>query len=174
MSLRLVLVVTVSACCLGSTDRAAAQQGPPPAFEDALLDDLVGTWSMEGQVRGDSVTYRATAEWVLGHQFLRIQMRDVTSTPAQYSAHVYVGYDPETEEYVAHWLDDTGGRASKTLGTGSRTGNALRLLFEYPDAPFRTVFERQSPIRWEVRMRAKGDDGTWQPFADYVLTPRSP
>lgn len=174
MSLRPALVFAASLLCLASLQPATAQQGPPPAFEDALLDDLAGTWTMKGQVRGDSVTYRATAEWVLGHQFLRIQMQDVTNTPPQYSAHVYVGYDPENEEYVAHWLDDTGGRASKTLGTGSRNGDELRLLFEYPDAPFRTVFERRSPDRWQVRMRAKGDDDTWQPFADYVLTPHSP
>ena len=94
--------------CSACSSVSGARVPPPPskglpkAFEDARLNDLVGTWKMEGAVRGDSVTYRATGEWVLGHQFLRIQMRDVTNTPPQYFAHVYVGYDPEAEEYVAH------------------------------------------------------------------------
>jgi hypothetical protein len=156
---------------LGGLSPAGAQEAPGP-FRDALLDDLVGTWTMQGQVRGDSVTYRADAAWVLGYQFLRLQMRDV-ATPPQYAAHVYVGYDSTAEAYVAHWLDDTGGRASKTLGTGSRDGDTLAFRFDYPSGPFRTVFERRAPDRWRVRMRTKGDDGTWQPFATYVLTPRT-
>ena len=147
-------------------------QDTPDAFQDALLDDLVGDWTMQGHVRGDSVTYRAEAAWVLGHQFLRLRMADV-NTPPQYAAHVYVGYDAETEAYVAHWLDDTGGRASKTLGTGTRNGDVLTFRFDYPSGPFRTVFERTAPARWEIHMRAKGDDGNWQPFADYALTPHS-
>ncbi len=40
-------------------------------------------------------------EWVLNHQFLRIQMKDL-STPAAYEAMVFIGFDNASERYVAH------------------------------------------------------------------------
>jgi hypothetical protein len=33
-----------------------------------------------------------------------------------------------------------GGRFSETLGYGTRDGNAIRFVFEYPDGPFRTTY----------------------------------
>jgi hypothetical protein len=51
---------------------------------------------MRGQVQGDSVQYDADAEWVLGHQFLRLRMTDLNDPP-QYAAHVYIGYDPSAD-----------------------------------------------------------------------------
>lgn len=143
-----------------------AQEESGEVFKDVLLDDLVGEWTMEGHVRGDSVTYDATASWVLRHQFLRVNMEDVQEPP-EYVAHVYIGFDPETETYVAHWLDDSGGGPSKTLGTGRRDGDTLTFQFEYPQGPFRTVFQRRSSDRWVVRMRAQGEDGDWVRFADF-------
>lgn len=126
---------------------------------------------MDGHVMGDSVSYRATGTWVLAHQFLRLQMVHAADRP-EYRAHVYIGYDHTNETYVAHWLDDTGGGASRTIGMGERNGNVLRFVFEYPDGPFRTVFERRSPTDWRIRMRSK-QDGEWTPFARYAMTPRT-
>ncbi len=121
---------------------------------------------------GDSVQYRAEGAWVLGHQFLRLRMIDV-QRPPQYEAHVYIGYDHTDSIYVAHWLDDTGGRASRTIGTGQREGDTLTFSFEYPEGPFRTIFVRIAPTQWRLRMQAKGDDGDWQPFAAYSMRPRA-
>jgi hypothetical protein len=60
-----------------------AQQPAPPLdgrdrlFQDSLLDRLTGAWSMAGAVRGRPVTLTLAGEWVLNHQFLKLEMRDV-------------------------------------------------------------------------------------------------
>jgi hypothetical protein len=127
---------------------------------------------MRGQVMGDSVEYNANGKWVLNHQFLRLRMKDVNAPP-EYVAQVFIGYDHQAEEYVAHWLDSSGGRSSKTLGYAQRVDNTLEFTFEYPDGPFRTKFEKQTENRWHVHIRSKEDDGRWDTFAEYDMTPRS-
>ena len=168
MDLRAPLVLLLGLLCAAP----AGAQAPPPVA-DALLDGLVGTWTLTGQVMGDSVRYDADAEWVLGHQFLRLRMTDA-QRPPQYAAHVYVGYDSTAQRYVAHWLDTTGGGASTTLGTGRRTDSTLTFRFDYPDGPFRTTFEHRADGRWRVRMRSKDASGTWTPFASYSMTRAAP
>lgn len=147
---------------------ARGQKADSARLQDAFLDRLVGQWTMTGHLMGDSVRYDAEGAWVLGHQFLRLQMTDV-NTPPEYEAHVYIGYNPAEGEYVAHWLDTSGGQASTTLGRGHRNGNALIFRFDYPDGPFRTTFEHHSDGRWSVRMRSRTESGEWQSFADFQM-----
>jgi hypothetical protein len=155
---------------------ARAQQpepldGPGRQFQDSLFDRLVGSWRFTGTIRGNAATHDWHAEWVLHHQFLRIDMRDVNQPPA-YQATVYIGYDNTSERYVAHWLDSFGGRFSETLGYGVREGNAVRFVFEYPDGPFHTTFTQDAKTgAWSVRMRTKQADGTWGVFAE-LTAPR--
>jgi hypothetical protein len=35
-------------------------------------------------------------------------------------AWIFLGFDHRSERYVAHWIDMFGGRASETLGFGTR------------------------------------------------------
>jgi hypothetical protein len=145
------------------------QDGPAHPFQDPLVDRLAGDWSMTGSLLGKPATYRLRAEWVLGHQFLRLEMRDVHDPPA-YEAHVYLGYDNASDRYVAHWIDLFGGRWSETLGFGARDGDSIRFVFEYPDGPFTTTFTRELAGKgWRVRMRQKSKAGIWEDFAEYEL-----
>lgn len=147
--------------CIGtlilSAPVAAHEAGE--TLEDPFLDDLVGTWTMTGHVRGDSIEYHARGGWVLNDQFLRFRMEDVNAPPA-YAARVYIGYDREEQEYVAHWLDVTGGGSSKTIGYGQLENGSVQFNFDYPEGPFRTTFERKRDAVWHILMRSKGDDGT--------------
>jgi hypothetical protein len=152
-----LLLVCVSATPLVS------QQAPA---HGAALDALQGRWRLAGRVQGDSVNYNGYGEWVLNHQFLRLNLRDV-ATPPQYEAHVYIGWDAERKQYMAHWLDIFGGRFSETLGYAPKDGDALRFLFEYPDGPFRTTFVF-GKAGWELDMKSRTKDGKWIPFAHYV------
>lgn len=97
----------------------------------------------------------------------------MSTPPPEYVAQVFIGYDHQAQEYVAHWLDSSGGRASKTLGYGQREDNAVEFTFDYPDGPFRTTFEKKTDERWHVLMRSKGDDGPWSTFAEYDMTSTS-
>src|SRR5262245_8607551 len=86
--------------------------GPPPAasppalpgLQDEFLDRLVGDWDLTGSVGTRAVRNSVTARWVLGHQFVRMEMTDVARPPT-YEALVMVGYDAERKRYVAHWCD---------------------------------------------------------------------
>jgi hypothetical protein len=73
---------------------------------------------------------------------------------------------------VLHLLDIFGGRFSETLGYGTRNGNEIRFVLEYPDGPFHTTF-RWSPenATWQWLMEQKDKDGKLTTFADLKFTP---
>ena len=150
--------------------------GPSHVFHDDLLDHLAGKWQLTGQIAGRKATHQVEAEWVLNHQFLRIHERD--SAPAvngnsPYEAMVFVGRDDMSERYVAHWMDIFGGRWSETLGYGTRTGDAIDFVFEYPDGPFHTTFRWvEDKKQWEWKMRSHEKNGGWSDFGLMQLAPQ--
>lgn len=146
----------------------------PTEWRDDLVEHMAGAWKMEGQVMGRDAHHEVEAEWVLNHQFIRIHEKTGAGAPAaehKYDAIWFLGYDPISERYVLHLLDVFGARFSETLGYGTRDGNAIRFIFEYPDGPFHTTF-RWSPEKgsWEWLMEQKDKDGKWTSFADLKLT----
>ncbi len=154
-----------------------AQEQPPPPdnpqhiFHNELLDKMTGRWKLTGTIRRKSVEHLVEAQWVLNHQFLQVHEKDVT-TPPGYEANVMIGYDNTSERYVAHWLDIYGGRVSETLGYGTRAGDQIEFVFEYPDGPFRTTFSWIADKKqWQWKMRTKNSAGKWVDFADLTLTP---
>lgn len=143
-------------------------------WNDDLIDHLTGDWKLEGQVMGHDAHHQVQAEWVLNHQFLLIHEKTVAGAPGsehRYEATWFLGYDPVSERYVLHLLDVFGARFSETLGYGTRDGNAIRFIFEYPDGPFHTTY-RWSPDKgaWQWLMEQKDKDGKWTNFADLKLT----
>ena len=150
----------------------ATAQAPPP-WHDDFVDHLSGTWKMEGQVMGRAGHHEVQAEWVLNHQFLCIREKTAADAPTRenrYEATWFLGYDPISERYVLHLFDMFGTRFSETLGYGTRDGDAIRFVFEYPDGPFHTTFrwfaEKDS---WQWAMEQKNKEGKWTPFADLKL-----
>ena len=150
----------------------------PPEWKDELVDHMTGEWIMTGQVIGREAHHDVQAEWVLNHQFLRIHEKTAASAPAterRYEAIWFLGYDSISERYVLHLMDIFGTRYSETLGYGTRAGNAIRFVFEYPEGPFHTAF-RWSPeiASWQWLLEQKDKDGRWTNFADLKLTRTSP
>jgi hypothetical protein len=167
----LTLWIVLSAAVAGFSQDL---DGPKHVFSDALLDHMVGNWKLTGNVMGRAAEHTVSVEWVLNHQFLRIHEKD--NAPASpdrvpYEAMIMVGYDNTSERYVAHWNDVYGGRFSETLGYGTRTGDEIRFVFEYPDGPFHTAF-RWNPEtqQWKWLMQQKNKSGQWTEFADLTLT----
>jgi hypothetical protein len=81
-----------------------------------------------------------------------------------------IGYDSVSERYVAHWIDVFGGRISETLGYGTRSGDQIEFVFEYPEGPFHTVFRwLPNKKQWQWQMRTKNDSGKWVEFANLTL-----
>jgi len=156
------LLIALSLLCSGML--AAQQDGPGHPFQDSLVGRLAGEWSMTGDLRGQAQSYTLKAEWVLGHQFLRLEMKG-----DQYEAVSYIGYDNASERYVAHWIDIFGGRVSETLGYGKREGNSIHFVFEYPDGPFRSDYTLDPKAGWKIDMTQKAATGEWKDFAHYAL-----
>jgi len=98
-------------------------------------------------VRGRDAHHVVQAEWVLKHQFLRMHEKtasDAPGTEQQYEAIWFLGYDPVSERFVLHLVDVFAARYSETLSYGSREGNRIRFVFEYPDGPFHTTDRRRT------------------------------
>ena len=147
--------------------------GPSVTFKDPLVEALTGEWIATGKMMGRAFRHRISASWVLNHQFVQLHFLDLDE-PAKgherYEALVYLGRDNMSERYVAHWIDIFGGRMSEPLGFGTREGDAIRFVFEYPDSPFQTTFSWNAKAgTWGVLMRQKSGAGAWEVFADQTL-----
>lgn len=169
MKARLLLVLAILALFqLPSRAQTSAE------WQDPLVDHMAGTWKLEGQVMGQSARHDVRADWVFHHQFLRIQEKtsaDAAKTEHPYDAIWYLGYDSVSERYVLHLMDVYGGRFSETLGYGTRDGNQIRFVFEYPDGPFHTTFRWDPNIgAWQWLMEQKDKNGRWASFADLKLS----
>jgi len=159
--LRLWIFVALACCAQESAD------GPNHQFHDDLLDHLQGSWRVTGPIRGQPAEVRASAEWVLNHQFFKVHEKGVSSP---YEAEMYIGYDNISERYVAHWIDIFGGRFSETLGYGTRSGNSIKLVFEYPDGPFHNTLTWNPEARsWRFLLQDKSPGGEWKTFADQTV-----
>lgn len=143
--------------------------GPNKLFHDELLDNLQGQWTLKGTIAGHLGDADLDAIWVLNHQFLRVHEKGTATIPERplYEAEVYIGYDNASERYVAHWIDIYGGRFSETLGYGTRSGNNIKFIFEYPDGPLHNTFTWNSASRsWRFLLEQRNDAGKWGVFAD--------
>jgi len=143
-------------------------------WRDDLVDHMIGTWKLEGQVMGHDAHHVVEVEWVLNHQFVRLHEKTSADAPAsekRYEAIWFLGCDPVSERYVLHLLDVFGARFSETLGYGAREANAIRFVFEYPDGPFHTTYQ-WSPEKdaWQWLMTQKDKTGKWTTFGDFKLT----
>jgi len=74
----------------------AALAQSPNGWHDDLVDHMVGTWKVAGNVKGTAAHHTVTAEWVLNHQFLRMYEKtspDAPSAEHRYEAIWFLGYD---------------------------------------------------------------------------------
>ncbi len=117
--------------------------------------------------------HTVTAQWVLGHQFLEIREQtaaDAPATESRYDALWFLGYDDISDRYVLHLMDVFGGRFSETLGYGTRDGDDLKFVFEYPDGPFHNRWRWMPQSRtWQWHLEQKDKSGKWTTFADFTL-----
>lgn len=139
--------------------------GPHVQFEDPLLDQLTGEWKLSRKIGNRLEENRVKAEWILNHQFLQIHMEDVKSPP-RYEALVLIGYDHEHGRYVVYWLDTFGGQFSEK-GTGTRAGNSIRFVFQYPDGLLHNTFTWNAESQtWRSVIEQHDEQGQWSVFAE--------
>jgi hypothetical protein len=174
MKTKFLLIVIVAIVFANPSMSSVPGQPAPDDSKNVLRDDflnnLAGDWKLTRKMHGQMSQSTVHAEWVLNHQFLFLHMREM-STPSQYEAMIYIGYDQASERYVAHWIDIFGGRVSETLGYGTRAGNTIKLRFEYPEGPFNnTLTWRPETTSWTSFMEQKDKGGKWAVFAEDQLS----
>jgi hypothetical protein len=169
--LPIVLLLALPGFLASPASLAQAAEG----WQDDLADHITGAWKVEGQILGHDAHHEVNADWVLNHQFVRIHEKTAAAAPAsehRYEAIWFLGYDAVSDRYVLHLLDIFGGRFSETLGYGTRNGNEIRFVFEYPDGPFHTTFRWSAEnATWQWLMEQKDKDGKLTTFADLKFTP---
>lgn len=135
----------------------------------ALLASLDGNWIMVGDVRGKSVKYKLTVQPVLRGTFTELHMTDAQEPP-EYEARLFIGYDQESGQVIAHWLDVFGAKGSIPHGTGRITGNTIEFTIPYKDGPFRDTL-RYDPAtgKWRFTIEASDGTGEWKHFAAYDI-----
>ena len=128
-SLATITVLCVLACA--SICQAAA-------ITDPVLERLAGTWVLRGTIAGKQTTHDVVADWVLGHEYLRIHETSREKDDkgvALYEAIVLIGQDEASSEFQCLWLDTTGGGGltAQGIGHGKRSGEAIPFLFRERD-----------------------------------------
>jgi hypothetical protein len=153
---------------------AAAQA---PAFQDPFLDHMVGKWVLHGTIAEGETTHDVVAEWVLGHQYVRLhevsREKDSQGQPA-YEAIVFIGQDPAPKgRYACLWLDGTGGGglSATAIGHGRMGADRIAFLFKGGDGSlFHTTFVYgKDDDTWRWIMDGESG-GKLHPFARLKLT----
>jgi hypothetical protein len=167
-ALTLLIMIPLALAPVGARAQTSA------AWPDDLVDHMKGSWMLQGKIVDRDAHHEVRAEWVLNHQFLYIHERTTAGAPTsehRYEASWFLGYDPVSERYVLHLIDVFGGRFSETLGYGTRDGDSIRFVFEYPDGPFHTTYRWSAQSdSWQWLMEQKDKTGRWTTFADLKLT----
>ena len=101
-------------------------------FHDDLLNHLVGKWNASGMIHGNPFTWDIEAQWVMNHQYLRIDEKSREVVPwlnVQYEGMYFIGYNHNSKRYVVHEMS-VKGDADQTEAPyyAYRTGAELKLV----------------------------------------------
>jgi hypothetical protein len=105
--------------------------------DDDLLDQLVGSWRVTGDLRGDPLSQAWTAKRVLGGRFVEVRVTDGTPLieGESYEAIYFIGVSAEGG-FVMHLMDVFGAPYSAIPGIGRREGDDIVFVFGYSSGPW--------------------------------------
>lgn len=127
---------------------------------------------MSGEIMNDPVHYYVEGSWVLGGQFIRLNLID-TTTPPQYEASVFIGIDTAKRQFVSHWLDVFGGAGARVAGLGPLSDDSIVVIYPYDGSRFRNVFRFDPAARsWSLLIESERNDGTWGHFSQSTMVLR--
>jgi hypothetical protein len=159
MKPRLILAILAVVVC--SLTRPAFAE--LPMYADPLLERLIGTWVLRGTIAGKETTHDVVAEWVLGHEYVRLhevaREKDGKGNAA-YEAIVFIGSGRPSHEYACLWLDSTGGGGLVPEGIG----HAIRVDGEIPFV----FFDRGGEISFKNTFAYDKSTDSWAWIMDNV------
>src|SRR6185437_10219937 len=106
----------------------------PAASAAALMNRLVGRWTMTGRLGGKRTIHDVAASWVLKREYVRFhevsRERGADGGPA-YEAIVLLSWHAKTSEFMCLWLDNTagGGLSPQGIARGHQSGDTIPLVF---------------------------------------------
>jgi hypothetical protein len=130
MAVLVLSLLTVGAVQQSDADVAAA-----------LMNHLVGRWTMTGTLGGKQTIHDVEASWVLKREYVQFhevsRERGADGEPA-YEAIVLLSWHVKTSEFMCLWLDNTagGGLSPQGIARGPQSGDAIPLVF--------TISQRES------------------------------
>jgi hypothetical protein len=150
-----------------------AQSGGPRALEDDFLDRLIGKWVVTGTTHDLPVPQSMQIDWVLNHQFVRIDQKMTENRPGwniPYEALHFIGYDRLQKRYVLHALT-VAGVSGPSVAYGSLQGDVMK--FEAKDGQrsvdMQLIWRAESGT-WRFVWGSQPTGGEWQAVTDLVLT----
>ncbi len=160
------------AAAFTARSHAAGREAPKP--ED-FLDRLVGSWDLTGTMGSTALHQSVDARWVIQGRFLQMHFVEESPAPGKppYEAIYMLGYDGQAGKYVLHLFDTFGATYSRTVGVGTRQGDSVDFLFEYPSGRFSNTFTwDRATGQWKMLLQQKEGDGEWKVFATKALSRR--
>lgn len=134
-----------------------------------ILQKLDGHWVATGDIMGKPVQYNVINAPALQGQFTEISMNDV-QVPSQYEARIFIGYDSDANQVIAHWMDNFGAQYSIPHGTGTISENGIEFIVPYPNSFFKDKFEyAPEDDAWTLEITAQQPNGSWKHFARYAF-----
>lgn len=100
----------------------------------ALMDHLVGHWTMTGTLGRKQTTHDVEARWVLNREYVEFhetsRERRPNGAPA-FEALVFLAWNEKTDEFMCLFLDNTvgGGLSPEGIARGKRSANAIPVVF---------------------------------------------
>jgi len=164
MQIVLAAILAVCGVATGGEPVNSSQDRRPE-----LLRRLDGRWTATGDVLGKPVRYDVIAGPALQGQFTEIAMNDVEQ-PSNYEARIFIGFDPESRQVIAHWMDSFGAIYSVPHGTGTLSGGVIEFTVPYAESAFKDRFEYQEGSdAWTLEITSQQQDKSWKHFARYQL-----
>jgi hypothetical protein len=100
----------------------------------ALMNHLVGRWTMVGTLGGKQATHEADVRWVLNREYVEFHETSRERGPdggPKFEAIVFLAWYAKTSEFMCMFLDNTvgGGLSPEGIARGKPSGNAIPLIF---------------------------------------------
>ena len=168
-----IAVLLLSLLTVGAVRQSHADTAASAA---ALMNHLVGRWTMTGTLGGKQTIHDVDASWILKREYVQFhevsRERDADGRPA-YEAIVLLSWHVKTSEFMCLWLDNTagGGLSPQGIARGPQSGDTIPLVFTISqrESLHTTFAYDRSAETWRLTIDDV-TDGKSDRFGDVILT----
>ncbi len=178
---RAAAAILLTVCILASVTLAQPPQQPPkPGPEHKWMDQFVGRWTGEADVKASpfgpagKLTYTEDVEWAPGG-FFQVMHWESKGPEGQAKGLTVMGYNAEEKVYFSFTF--IGGNVSSGKGPVTVEGDTWTLTLNHPEfkrdgklVKSRYVSTRLSPTSHSFKMERSTEGGPWSTFMEGKAT----